>query len=246
MTKSVVPGCAARVACPGVTEAQPVKAGEDWEEQARNWIAWARKPGWDSYYRYRDEWFELLPPPGAATLDVGCGEGRVTRDLKARGYQVTGVDAAPSMIAAAREADPDGTYLLRDAADLPFPDGHFDLVIGYNTFMDVPDLAGAMREACRVVAPGGRLCFAITHPITNPGNEGEDNYFTTTRFQQWEERDGMRMLFQGWDHPLTDFLRPLEDAGLLIEAVREPKMVRLDGSAPNKPYHMWFRTVRPN
>jgi len=63
-------------------------AGQDWEEQAKNWIAWARKPNFDSYWRYRDEFFELVPPPGTATVDVGCGEGRVSRDLTARGHTV--------------------------------------------------------------------------------------------------------------------------------------------------------------
>jgi len=49
-------------------------------------------------------------------VDIGCGEGRVSRDLAAKAHTVTGVDAAPTMIAAAREADPKGTYLQGDAA----------------------------------------------------------------------------------------------------------------------------------
>lgn len=227
-------------------------AGQDWEQQARNWIAWVRKPGFDSYWRYRDEFFTLVPPPGQATLDVGCGEGRVTRDLVARGHTVTSVDAAPTMLAAAREADPDGTYLLADAADLPFDDGSFDVVVGYNTFMDVPDLPGSLREAARVLAPGGRLCVAITHPITNTGSRNEAGqfvldrpYFETTRFAAWERRDGMEMLFQGWNRPFTAYTRPLEDAGLLIDAIREPRFVQADGTVGQVPFHLWFRALRP-
>jgi SAM-dependent methyltransferase len=226
--------------------------GQDWEQQARNWIAWARKPGFDSYWRYRDDFFALVPPPGKATVDIGCGEGRVTRDLVARGHTVTGVDAAETLLAAAREADPKSTYLHADAADLPFPDGSFDIVVGYNTFMDVADLPGALSEAARVLSPGGHLCMAITHPITNTGTINENGhfvldrpYFETSRFIDHVERDGLEMVFQGWNHPLTDFTRPLEDAGLLIQAIREPQLRQRDGTIAAVPYHFWLRAIRP-
>jgi SAM-dependent methyltransferase len=234
-----------------VTQRDELGAGQDWEQQAQNWIAWARKPGFDSYWRYRDEFFELVPPPGKATLDVGCGEGRVSRDLTARGHTVTGVDAAPTLLGAAYEADPGGAYLHADAAKLPFADDSFDIVVGYNTFMDVADLAGALREASRVLAPRGRLCVAIIHPLTNSGVRTEAGfvldrpYFESTRFSGWERRDGMEMLFQGWNHPLTAYTRPLEDAGLLIDAIREPRVLRADGSSPPMPFHLWFRAIRP-
>jgi SAM-dependent methyltransferase len=225
-------------------------AAQDWEEQAKNWIAWSRKPNFDSYWRYREEFLALVPS-GTATVDIGCGEGRVSRDLTARGHTVTGVDAAPTMIAAAREADPNGTYLRADAADLPFEDNSFDVAVAYNTMMDVADLPGSIREAARVLTPGGRLCIAITHPIINTGTMVDGNfvlgqpYFETRRFTDLIERDGMTMLFQGWNHPLTGFTRPLEDSGLLIEAIREPKAVSAKGKVWPYPFHLWLRAVKP-
>jgi hypothetical protein len=50
---------------------------ELWEREARAWAAWAREPGHDSYWRFSPLFFELVPPPGRRTLDLGCGEGRV-------------------------------------------------------------------------------------------------------------------------------------------------------------------------
>jgi SAM-dependent methyltransferase len=231
-----------------MTEEALTGTGRDWEEQARNWIAWVRRPGWDSYRRYRERFLALLPGPGRATLDLGCGEGRVARDLAELGHTVTGVDTSPTLLAAAREADPDGTYRLADAAALPFADASFDLVVAYNTLMDVDDLPGAVREAARVLEPGGRLMLTITHPVTNVGSDQgrilDRDYFARRRFREEVVQDGMTMVFQGWEHPLEAYTRALEDNGLLIEGLREPVCVQRDGSALRIPLHLWIRAVK--
>jgi ubiquinone/menaquinone biosynthesis C-methylase UbiE len=137
----------------------------DWEDQAENWLAWARTPGHDVYWHYRDAFFALVPPAGSATLEVGCGEGRVARDLAAQGHRVTGVDASPTLLAAAAAAHAGGRYLVADAADLPFDDASFDLVVAYSSLMDVQDMPGAVREVARVLKPAGHLCMCVTHPL---------------------------------------------------------------------------------
>ena len=117
---------------------------EAWEAEAANWLAWARTPGHDSYWRFhRDRFLPILPPPAGHCLDVGCGEGRLTRDLRDRGYEMTGLDGSATLLAAAREADPEGTYLLGDAAHLPFADGTFHLVVAFMSYQDVDDLEAA-------------------------------------------------------------------------------------------------------
>jgi len=136
-----------------------------WEQEAANWIAWARTPGHDVYWSYRDAFFELVPPPGRATLEVGCGEGRVCRDLASRGHVVTGIDQSLSLVRAAAEAHPEGIYAIADASALPFDDESFNLVVAYNSLMDMEDMPGAVREAERVLAPGGAFCVCITNPV---------------------------------------------------------------------------------
>ncbi len=128
---------------------------QDRERVARQWVSWVRRPGFDSYWGYRDRFFDFVPAPGRATLDLGCGEGRVSRDLAQRGHRVVGVGASPTLPAAARAADPRGRYENADVARLPFGDGEFDLVLAYNVLMDVDDLTGAVREAARVLRPMG-------------------------------------------------------------------------------------------
>lgn len=206
----------------------------DWEQEAENWIAWARTPGHDEYWLYRDAFFELLPPPGRATLDLGCGEGRVARDLAARGHRVTGVDASPTLLRAAAEAHADGRYVLADAAALPFEAASFDLVVAYNSLMDIQDMPVALREAARVLDRGGRFCACVTHPVADAGRFAarqadapfviEGFYLGRRRLEATFERNGLRMTFRGWTHALEDYSRALEEAGLLIEALREPQL----------------------
>jgi SAM-dependent methyltransferase len=204
-----------------------------WEEEARGWIAWARTPGHDAYWDYSPRFFELVPPVGGATLELGCGEGRVARDLQDRGHRVTGVDSSPTLLDAASSADPDGEYVLADAASLPFSDATFDLVVAYNSLMDIEDMPGALHEAARVLRPDGRLCACVTHPVADAGRferrEADarfvitGSYFGRRPLEATFERAGMRMTFHGWCYALEDYARAFEDAGLLIEALREPR-----------------------
>ncbi len=206
---------------------------EGWEPWAEQLIPWARTPGLDSYWRVRDRFFELLPPPRTA-LEVGCGEGRVTRDLHARGYETTGLDAAPTLVRLAQEADTGGAYLVADAAALPFAEASFDVVVAYNSLMDFDDLPGAVREAARVLEPGGRLCASVTHPIADAGRfESREadapfvisgSYLESSRFEGTFSRDDLTITFHGYVHPLQAYARAFEDAGLLLEALREPRV----------------------
>lgn len=139
------------------------------EDRAADWIRFARAEGHDAYWAYRDAFFELLPPPPARALEVGCGEGRVTRDLRGRGYEVTGLDVAPTLVEAARDADPSGTYVVGDAAALPFDDASFDLVVSYNSLIDVDDMPAAVTEAGRVLRSGGCFCACVPHPFSEAG-----------------------------------------------------------------------------
>ena len=159
-----------------------VKLRQAWEEQAGNWVRWARQPGHDSYWRFhRDAFLSLLPPPGRLTLDVGCGEGRLARDLKARGHRAVAIDASPTLVAHARQADPSMDVLLADAARLPLPDQAADLAVAFMSLHDMDDMPGAVREAFRVVGPGSRFCLAIVHPLNSAGkfsSEAPDAPFT--------------------------------------------------------------------
>jgi SAM-dependent methyltransferase len=206
-----------------------------WEENAAAWVEWARAPGHDSYWRFhRDLFLEILPPPSGRALDLGCGEGRLARDLAALGHDVVGVDLSPTMVAAAREAAPEMELHVADAADLPFGDGSFALVVAFMSLQDVDDLPGTIREAARVLAPGGRICLAIVHPFSSAGKFAEreadapfvveGSYLDERTTDLAVQRNGLTMRFVSRHTPLETYVDELAAAGLLVERLREPKL----------------------
>ena len=206
---------------------------EAWESQARAWIAWVRRPGNDSYDRFhRDQFFDLLPGPGKLTVDLGCGEGRVARDLLARGHRVVAFDGSPALVAAARDSTPSVAAEVADAAAIPLPDACADLVVAFMTLHDVENLDGAVHEIARVLEPRGRLCFAIVHPMNSAGRfEGEapnapfrieGGYLAPFDYSDRIERDGLTMVFHSRHRPLADYFAALAASGLVVETLREP------------------------
>jgi SAM-dependent methyltransferase len=206
---------------------------EHWSQFAREWIAWARTPGHDAFWAYRRYLAEFIGRSEGDVLDVGCGEGRVSRELKALGYRVTACDPVKDLIAAAKELDSADEYIIASATELPFEDGRFDMVISYNMLMDVEDVPAAVKEFRRVLKGDGLLMISIVHPMADHGSfegEGKDapfvirgTYFGRQRFEGAEERDGLTMHFAGWSQPLEAYAAALENAGFAITSLREPQ-----------------------
>jgi SAM-dependent methyltransferase len=206
-----------------------------WEAHANDWIAWSRAPGHDSYWRFhRDAFLPLVPPPGRLTLEIGCGEGRVSRDLARLGHRVVGIDGSPTMAAAAA-AHPDsgGAVIWGDAAALPFPDAIADCVVAFMSLQDVDEMETAVTETARVLSPACRLVLAVTHPLNTAGHfmEGPDDasrpfaiegsWFDRKALSDTCERDGFTMTFHSEHRPLQAYSDALADAGFVMERIRE-------------------------
>jgi SAM-dependent methyltransferase len=207
----------------------------EWERNAPAWIAWAREPDHDSYWTFhRDAFLAGVPAPGRRTLDLGCGEGRFSRDLRAMGHRVVGLDVSVSMLDAARRAEPAIPVCLADASRTPLADGSFDLVIAFMSLQDVDEAAAAIREAARVLEPGGRLCLAVVHPISSAGRFETDEpdsafrvdiaYLDVSYIEDTVVRDGLQVLFPSAHRPLHFYVDAITNAGLLIDRLAEPRL----------------------
>jgi SAM-dependent methyltransferase len=208
---------------------------DDWEQQAGNWIEWARAPGHDSYWRFhRDQFLTLVPPPGELTVDVGSGEGRLSRDLTRLGHRVIGVDSSPTLVEAARRADAEGDYRCASATMLPLQDATCDLAVAFMSLQDVDDLTAAVGEMSRVLISGGTACIAIVHPLNSAGkfeNDSVDSpfvidasYLDEFHYADDIEWNGLRMVFHSKHRPLEAYSRALEECGFLIDAIREHRI----------------------
>jgi SAM-dependent methyltransferase len=211
------------------------RADEDykhWSRVADEWVAWARKPNHDAFWAYRGSLAGFIGRGNGTALDVGCGEGRISRELTACGFQVTAVDPVGRLVRAAIEAQSARNYAVASATELPFVNAQFDLVVAYNVLMDVEDVPAALKEFKRVLRPTGQLIISIVHPFVDHGRFASDemnspfvvegSYFGRQRFEGVEERDGLRMHFSGWSQPLEAYGIALEEAGLAITSLREP------------------------
>jgi ubiquinone/menaquinone biosynthesis C-methylase UbiE len=117
-----------------------------------------------SVARHAEQMLRLIEIiPGARYLDVGCGNGAAAIHLARRfGLRITGIDADPGQIAAARAAGrdlPSAQFLVADARRLPFPAGSFRIVATNKTTHHIPEWGPAFLEMARVVAPGGYLIY---------------------------------------------------------------------------------------
>ena len=192
---------------------------QGFEAIADVWLAHVRDQGNAWFGVNATAFLERLPPPGRATLEIGCGEGRFGRRLVEGGYRVTGVEPSPTLAALAREAF---AVVEADAAALPFEDGSYDLVVAFMSLMDIDDLSGAVREAARVLEPGRPFSASIVHPISSAG-DGEPftiaSYLEPRRYRQHLITSGVEL--ESWHRPLEAYTRAFEDAGLRIETLRE-------------------------
>ena len=115
-------------------------------------------------------WLDVQP--GTRVLDVGCGVGRWSRLLAAKGAQVTGVDLSPTMIAQAqRRAAAEGvaarcSFRVQDLSQLEI-EGQFDLVLGVTVLQHILEpqlLRAAVRSMAARLAPGGRMILLEAAP----------------------------------------------------------------------------------
>jgi ubiquinone/menaquinone biosynthesis C-methylase UbiE len=180
----------------------------------------------------REPVIELLGPGTGWCLDVGCGTGQYFEAIRSTGRTPVGLDRSIDQLRIAGERD--RAVVQGDAAALPFADASFPTVVSLWASTDVDDWDQVMREAARVLQPGGRFVFYGAHPCFNgPHVQNRDDgariIHPVYRDAGWHEaapwwssggvrqRLGMRHL------PLSELLNGVLNAGLSLTHVCEPR-----------------------
>lgn len=233
-----------------------------WDEHATEWIQWVRAPGQpDSYFRFHREYFlSKVPAPGRLTLDVGCGEGRVGRDLRKAGHQVLGVDSSLTMCRAAathedtRDDLDGGRVISGDVAAMPLADGSVDCAIAFMCLQDMDNLPGALQEIARVLEDGKRLVLAIVHPMYSHGRAAsigqrsiDQRSLAVPRYLEPELRvstdgqDDLSVTFFREHRPIKIYMNTLLDAGFVVDQLDE--VTEPDETRPNHSVSMFLHIV---
>jgi len=109
------------------------------------------------------------PGPGDTALDVACGPGVVACAFARAVRHATGIDLTPAMLDEARKTQAEQgihnvSWETGDATNLPYPDGHFDIVSCRFAFHHMPEPLAALKEMARVCRGGGRVVVADSSP----------------------------------------------------------------------------------
>jgi ubiquinone/menaquinone biosynthesis C-methylase UbiE len=189
----------------------------------------------------------LLGPGAGLCLDLGCGTGLYVEVLTASGRTVVGLDRSADQLRIAQRRS--RQILQGDAAALPFADDTFGAAVALWISTDVDDFATVLKEAARVLVPGGLLVFYGAHPCFNGPHvqwmdDGGILAHPTYREAGWHQEApwwgyNIRRRFGMRHQPLPDLLNAFISAGLVIERVEEP------GDRP-VPVSLGIRAIKPD
>lgn len=172
---------------------------------------------------------------GKVTLEVGSGAGQCSRWVRRQGGRAFGLDLSFRQLQHARRLDDQtGTAVpsvLGTATQLPFRDASFDVVFcSFGALQFVADLDDAVGETARVLRPGGRFAFSITHPTRwsfpdDPGEGGltvTQSYWDRTPYVEVDDATG-RVSYVEHHRTLGDWVRVLARHRFVLRDLLEPE-----------------------
>ena len=228
------------------------------EESRRIWDQNAEV--WDSRMETATSWQKVfIAPvaerlldlqPGETVLDIACGNGIFSRRLAELGAYVVASDFSPRLVELARSRSTEHAdrieYHVADATDeaqlIAMGERRFDAAVCNMALMDMPAIEPLYRAVSRMLKPGGRFVFSVSHPCFNTGHAtmtveqdsgtGDVTYaIKVAGYLTTQPTMGVALREQPakqyyWDRPLSVLLGAAFAAGLVLDALEEPPFRR--------------------
>ena len=224
------------------------KKTRDWyEENAENYTNHVRNSSdsiYHSYYEKPAMYSELPDLKGKSVISLGCGSGEDSQYLKSKGAKRSaGIDLSKRLIDIAKKSYPECEFYVMDMEKLEFPDEQFDLV--YSSLAAhylINSLDEMLKEAYRILKPGGILLFSDGHPlhssmqVIGKTKDIEDRRLSIKKNQKANEEqiygdyltsrtitveEGLEVEF--WHQPLSETINQIIEAGFILDKVNEFK-----------------------
>jgi 2-polyprenyl-3-methyl-5-hydroxy-6-metoxy-1,4-benzoquinol methylase len=239
---------------------------ELWNDNAADWSLGVSQE-WD-YFRANFHDIHFVPLlgklSGTQVIDLGCGEGCLARRMAMMGAQVVGVDISDELISLARKATSESldiTFIQSTISDLSkLVDSKFNLATCVMVLMDTPSLEPIFREAARVLLPGGRLVFSVTHPIWDrsemqwvdsdpvPVLQISDYFSSKAWIDEWsfcpplgQPAQSRAFRIATFPHTISDYFNAAASAGFHLQRVLEPKPTMTGNSERDLVLARWQR-----
>jgi SAM-dependent methyltransferase len=221
------------------------------------------KEGWSALAAWRDVrmgedgdlWHRAILDPsllavvgkvrGLHVLDLGCGNGYLTRRWASEGAaESLGVDATEANLRIARRRETrrrsGARFLRQDAAHLTsLESGRFDLVVAHMSLMDIRDAKNTILEVGRVLRPSGRFVFSISHPCFDVDLRSKwvvervpyraTVYRSVAGYREehpvripWKISESEVAYTRSYHRPLPTYVGYLRSAGMVVTRLEEP------------------------
>ncbi len=225
-----------------VSEAESRHAnGADWDRYADEYQATHGEFLGDAGFVWGPEGFTeaeagaLGPVAGRDVLEVGSGAAQCSRWVRSRGGRAIGLDLSMRQLQHSRRIDEQTGLVVPSvrgtATALPFADGSFDVVFSsFGALQFISDLDVALAETARVLRPGGRYAFSITHPTRwmfpddpgEPGLTASQSYWDRSPYVEIDDETG-QVAYVEHHRTLGDWVALLHDTGFVLRRLLEPE-----------------------